>query len=205
LPIFSYMVSAGGRYDQVTDAVIASYLGIEPPHFAVASLTLLLPLGGHEVTDNEIASAEQRLNRLRHNPDQLLGEIEFDTAEDRHHALALADEKRRLVEAIAHEGADKKTIGRRIREINEELAMLMSPLAEQAAADVERLRAQRETAEVLRDRSYPVLPVGSARGGRQGAMTIVVSAGIPASHGHVLSVYHEPSPAAHGTDDRERT
>ncbi|MCE5203574.1 MAG: hypothetical protein LLG24_05105, partial [Actinomycetia bacterium] len=145
----------GGRYDQVTDAVIASYLGIEPPHFAVASLTLLLPLGGHEVTDDEIASAEQRLNRLRHNPDQLLGEIEFDTAEDRHHALALADEKRQLVQAIAQEGADKKMIGRRIREINEELAMLMSPLAEQAAADVERLRAQRETAEVLRDRSYP--------------------------------------------------
>lgn len=145
----------GGRYDQVTDAVIASYLGIEPPHFAVASLTLHLPLGGHVVADEEIAAAEQRLNRLQHNPDQLLAEIEFDSVEERMRAVALADEKCRLVAAITDAGADKKTIGQRIRAVNEELSNLMAPLALEAQADLERLRAQRDTSAVLTDRTYP--------------------------------------------------
>ncbi|MHB8705972.1 MAG: hypothetical protein ACYC77_05600 [Coriobacteriia bacterium] len=145
----------GGRYDQVTDAVIASYLGIEPPHFVVASLTLHLPLGGHVVADEEIAAAEQRLNRLQHNPDQLLAEIEFDTVEQRARAVALSAEKCDLVAAIAGADADKKTIGARIRAVNAELATLMAPLAVQAEADLLQLRAQRDTSAVLTDRTYP--------------------------------------------------
>ncbi|MGB4593140.1 MAG: hypothetical protein WBI63_05115 [Coriobacteriia bacterium] len=145
----------GGRYDQATDAVIASYLGIEPPHFVVASLTLYLPLGGHVVSDDEIASAERRLNRLRHNPDQLLAEIEFDSVDERKRAMALAQEKCDLVVAIADAGADKKAVGQRIRAVNEELAQLMAPLAVQAESDLEELRAQRDASAVLTDRTYP--------------------------------------------------
>lgn len=145
----------GGRYDQATDAVMASYLGIEPPHFVVASLTLYLPLGGHVVSDEEIAAAEQRLNRLTHNPDQLLGEIEFDSVDERIRATALAGEKCELVMAIADVGADKKAIGQRIRAVNEELAALMAPLAVLATSELEDLRAQRDASAVLTDRTYP--------------------------------------------------
>lgn len=145
----------GGRYDQVTDAVISAYLGIEPPHYAVASLTLYLPLGGHVVSDEEIAAAEQRLNRLTHNPDQLLSEIEFDSVAEREQAVALSAEKCDLVVRIASAGADKKAIGQRIRGINAELAALMAPLATEAAQELERLRVQRDAGAVLTDRTYP--------------------------------------------------
>lgn len=144
----------GGRYDEVTDGVIRRFLGIEPPRYVIASMTLLLPLGGHAVTEEEVAAAEQRLNRLRHNPDQLLGEIEFDTSSERELATSLSEEKCGLVVAIGESNADKKTIGARIREVNAELARLMEPLVAETALELGRLKSQRDAGEVLADRTY---------------------------------------------------
>jgi len=144
----------GGRYDEVTDGVIRRFLGIEPPRYVVASMTLHLPLGGHEVTEEEVALAEQRLNRLQHNPDQLLAEIEFDTASERELATSLSEEKCDLVVAIGRPDANKKEIGSRIRELNAELAQLMAPLIADTARELERLRVQRDAGDVLTDRTY---------------------------------------------------
>lgn len=144
----------GGRYDEVTDGVIRRFFGIEPPRYVVASMTLLLPLGGHAVTEEEVAAAEQRLNRLRHNPDQLLGEIEFDTSSERELATSLSEVKCGLVVAIGETNADKKAIGARIREVNTELARLMEPLVAETAVELERLKSQRDAGEVLADRTY---------------------------------------------------
>ncbi|MBE0475511.1 MAG: hypothetical protein IBX62_00180 [Coriobacteriia bacterium] len=145
----------GGRYDRVTDGVIRRFFGVDPPRYTVASMTMYLPLGGHIVGEGEVAAAEQRLRRLRHNPDQLLGEAEFESAEERRTAEALAEEKRALVESIRAPGADKKTLGGRIREVNEELAAMLAPMAEELRAERDRLAAMREATEVVTDRTYP--------------------------------------------------
>lgn len=145
----------GGRYDQVTDGVIARFFGFEPPRFAVASMTLYLPLGAHEVTDAEVAEVEQRLNRLAHNPDQLLGEMEFESMAERQRVTALAAEKCDLVLAIAEPDADKKTIGARIREVNAAMATLMEPFVRETQTELEELKTLRDASEVLTDRTYP--------------------------------------------------
>lgn len=146
----------GGRYDQVTDAVIAGYLGVEPPAFAVASMTMYLPLGAHIVDDAEIAAAKDRLNRLEHNPDALLGEVEFETADERIEAMALATEKRDLVARIAAPDADKKSIGLRIKEVNAQLASILAPMREELARELAVLENQRAAADILTDRTYPL-------------------------------------------------
>jgi len=145
----------GGRYDQVTDAVMGRYFDIEPPRYVVASMTLHLPLGAHVVTNEEVAVAEQRLHVLKHNPDQLLGEVEFDSADERRAASELAAHKRALIATIGGPDADRKRLGAEIRAVNAELTALLEPLAEHMRTDVERLKAQREVAEVLSDRTYP--------------------------------------------------
>jgi hypothetical protein len=145
----------GGRYDRVTDGVIRAYFGIEPPRFVVASLTMYLPLGAHVVTDDEIAEAKEQLNRLEHNPDALLGEVDFDDDAQMHRALALADEKRELVAAIATPGADKKAIGARIREINALIGQLLEPIRVAMQAELYSLEGQRADSEILTDRTYP--------------------------------------------------
>jgi hypothetical protein len=145
----------GGRYDQVTDDVIRRYYGVEAPRFAVASLTMYLPLGARVVSDEEIEALHMAINRLRHNPDQMLDEVDFDTNEERDRAASLAAEKRQLVEAIAVPDADKKTLGKRIRDVNEELASLLAPVEGEMRAQLERLLQLQEASDVLTDRTYP--------------------------------------------------
>jgi len=145
----------GGRYDSVTDGVCRRYFGVEPPTFVVASITMYLPIGAHIVTDEEIAAAKDRLNRLDHNPDALLGEVEFDSAAEHDAAIALAAEKTRLVAAIAQPGADRKTIGLSIKAANAELAALLAPLKKGLQDELAALESQMAAAEILTDRTYP--------------------------------------------------
>lgn len=145
----------GGRYDRVTDGVCRRYYHVEPPTFAVASITMYLPLGARIVTEDEVSSAKERINRLAHNPDALLGEVEFDSPQEQSRAAALAAEKSSLVVAIGQFDADKKTIGRRIREVNAELAELLSPLRAGMEAELASLQVQLEASEILTDRTYP--------------------------------------------------
>ena len=145
----------GGRYDQVTDDVFRRYLGIEPTPFVVASMTVYLPLGARVVTDAEVEAATMALNRFRHNPDQMLDDVEFDTAEDHTNAVALAGEKTSLVRAIAAPDADKKVVGARIREANARLAALLAPWEKELESDLDELRRMQQASEILTDRTYP--------------------------------------------------
>jgi len=145
----------GGRYDQVTDDVIRRYFGVEPPRHAVASMTMYLPLGAHVVRDDEVDSLSMALNRLRQNPDQMLGEVEFDTSSEREAANALAARKAALVAAIAAPGADKKSIGLEIRQVNAELAQLLAPIESEMRVELEQLEQMRAASEIFTDRTYP--------------------------------------------------
>ncbi len=147
--------AGGALYDVVTDAIVRRFYGAEPPRYVVASMTMYLPLGFHAVTSAEVAAAEEKLNRIAHNPDQLLDECAFEDPAERREAFALADEKARLTADIRREGADKKAIGARIREVNERLALLLSPLADELGRELESLKAQLEAADIMTDRTYP--------------------------------------------------
>ncbi len=147
--------TGGGRYDRVTDGVIRAFWKVEAPAFVVASMTMYLPLGARVVTPEEVDAVTQKINRLQHNPDQLLDEIEFDDADEHRRAAALADEKSRLVGDIALPDADKKTVGRRIREVNAELSALMEPYERALCDERDRLVEMQQASEILTDRTYP--------------------------------------------------
>lgn len=145
----------GGRYDRVTDGVMTRFFGVTPPPFAVASMTMYLPLGGHVVGDEELAVAKRRLHRIEHNPDAMLAEVEFDSAEQHDRATALAREKALLVGRIKEPDSDKKAIGARIREINAELGTILEPFADQLRAEAAALEGLAASSEVFSDRTYP--------------------------------------------------
>ena len=145
----------GARYDRVTDGVVRRFFGVEPPRYAVASLTVYLPLGAHLVSEDEVTAATERVNRFEHNPDALLDEVEFDSEDERAAALDLAAEKRSLVGTISGPDVDKKATGKRIREVNAALRALLEPIGRQLEDERARLAAEREAAEILTDRTYP--------------------------------------------------
>jgi hypothetical protein len=145
----------GDRYDRVTDGLAERWWGIELPPYAVASLTMYLPLGAVMVTDEDIAAVDRRLHRLAHNPDEALGDVTFDTVGERRIALALAEKKHALVAQISAPDADRKSLGGQIREVNDELAILVEPLAAELRERRERLLSQQRHAEIVTDRTYP--------------------------------------------------
>lgn len=147
--------TGGGRYDRVTDAVIPAYYGVAPPQFAVASMTMLLPLGARLASAEDVAALEHRIHRFTHNPDQVLDEVEFDTLDECQAAEELAARKRELVEAIGRADADRKTLGAEIRSANEDLGRLLRPMIAELTSTLERMHAERAAADVLTDRTYP--------------------------------------------------
>jgi hypothetical protein len=68
----------GGRYDQVTDRLLASHFGIDPPRFAIATGTLFFPgsVGRSRVC---MPCVEQEGHQLKHN---LLGEKKREILEE---------------------------------------------------------------------------------------------------------------------------
>lgn len=146
----------GGGYDRVTDDMFRRYYGVEPPVYVVASITMYLPLGMHAISEAEVSAVRERLNRLEHNPDAMLGDVDFDDEAEHHRAIDLAAEKSSLVAAIAAPDADKKALGLRIREVNAELAAFLAPLRKALGAELAALEAQRAAGEILTDRTYPL-------------------------------------------------
>ena|GEM_PF-521028 len=160
--------TGGARYDRVTDDVCRRYYGVEPPGFVCASLTLHLPSGMRTVSGDEVAAARAKLNRLKHNPDQALGEGALAeggapkgaSLADEHQrknaqALALCAEKTELVAAIARPGADKKELGTRIRAVNIALAAIVEPYRLELENELRVLEEGHRATEVLLDRTYP--------------------------------------------------
>jgi hypothetical protein len=145
----------GAKYERVTDRVAERLFGTTPPPFAVATMTLELELGTEPVSPAELRRAEQLVHELSHNPDRHIERIASDDPARAEEARGLAAEKARLVREISAEGADKKALGARIREVNDRLSSLAGPLVAAAEMELAQLRAAREAEEVLRDRTYP--------------------------------------------------
>jgi len=106
----------GGRYDQVTDRIIASFFKIEPPAFSVTTATLYFPMSVHRQRAC-LPCVMQQGHRLKHS---LLG-----------------GEKMQLVEAIS--GAPRRSHERY------ELFQQMRQRLSAAAAGDEMLQAWRQT------------------------------------------------------------
>jgi hypothetical protein len=62
----------GGKYDEVTDAIIRDFFGLEPPAFQVVTGTLHLPSRVFPTTPEAVAGLEVKLRRLHWNPEGFL-------------------------------------------------------------------------------------------------------------------------------------
>ena len=86
----------GGKYDEVTDAIIRDYFGIEPPAFQVLSATLHLPLPTFPTTPADVAALARRERDIIWNPQRHVPGPEGERPEvrelvQRHRELEAAD------------------------------------------------------------------------------------------------------------------
>lgn len=120
----------GAIYDELTDALIRDFYGIEPPEFLVLSATLHLPVVPPPGRP-DIESLERLLRDLHWNPDRHLSAA-VNLPE---WAAHLAAEKRELMSASFEDRAGCRRRFQRFREINDQLRPFVAAL---------RLRTQQE-------------------------------------------------------------
>jgi hypothetical protein len=130
----------GGKYDQVTDALIAEFFELEPLRFLVVSATLHLPVAHRTTTADDLRAVQQRLRELAWHPELYVQES-AGTLPDPAELIAA---KRAWIRTEPTPQDALRRFGE-IRRINE----LLQPYVE---ADRRRLQKDRDrTAQSLRD------------------------------------------------------
>lgn len=102
----------GGKYDEVTDALIARFYGLTPPRYLVLSATLLLPLPTAAVTSVDVADLARTKRDLWWNPQRHLPP---DQAGDLQH------EKQHWIDVPTITPAARAARYARLREVTQQL------------------------------------------------------------------------------------
>jgi hypothetical protein len=142
----------GGKYDEVTDAIIRDYFGIEPPAYQVLSATLHLPLPGFPSTEDDLNRAVRQVRDLHWNPQRHLSAEQRAKPE----VNAILDAHVRLVasEPAYAEHAARHEWFRALKELNEKLRPLVADRVPVAEAELARVRSEVDANAILRRRDY---------------------------------------------------
>lgn len=139
----------GARYDRVTDAVITEWYGVEPPPYAVATLSLALGLEAGYPPGEERA-LKQTLRAMRFNPQRF---VVGDAAGSR--VTELVRRKASLVATMHRPGVARRALTREIEAVNRELLAVIAPLVEKTEARLQRARIGELEWQASRYRGYP--------------------------------------------------
>src|SRR5439155_10700075 len=130
----------GGKYDEVTDAIIRDYFGVEPPAYQVLSATLHLPLPGFPSSHEDVQRAERLVRDLQWNPQRQLSAEQAGRPE----VKELIEAKAALAghEPPCTDRAARRQWYRRLHDLTGQLRRFMA--ARQAAAEAEFVRIRAE-------------------------------------------------------------
>ena len=142
----------GGKYDEVTDAIIRDYFGVEPPAYQVLSATLHLPLPGFPSTPDDLKRAERRVRDLHWNPQRHLAPENLTRPEVR--ALVACKATLARAEPPRTDHAARRDWFRALQKVTEELRPFVFKQEPVAKANLARVRAEIAANEVLRRRDY---------------------------------------------------
>lgn len=132
----------GGKYDEVTDAIIRGYFGVEPPRYGVLSATLHLPLPAFPATADTVRQLRRRVRDLRWNP-------------QRHGAGGPeADRKAALIRCVPTGRAERREWFRQLRDATERLQPLVTKEFTEAGEELREASHQAAANAILRRRDY---------------------------------------------------
>lgn len=135
----------GEHYDRITDRLIPELYGTSPPLFATASCTPAAP--GMEDPQPQLAHLKEKLREIKYHPESHIN----DTPE----IGPLVAKKQKLVKAIKETGADKKSIGLKISEVNANLNAMLAAKRKLFSEKIEKAEAELDRYRVIADRELP--------------------------------------------------
>jgi hypothetical protein len=137
----------GGKYDQLTDAIIREFFGIAPPEFVVASATMFLPFR-QTIASQSSQAAQRRLWELKYHGEQL-GDLQLDTPEFEQ----LVRRKQMLLQDIPPRG-EKWKWHREITRINSSLAQFAKHETLATQQQLEQAQHDARQQRIVRSREY---------------------------------------------------
>jgi hypothetical protein len=122
----------GAKYDELTDAIIRRFFGIEPPAYVTATATFRLPIDRPQVTIEDVREAAQTIRDARYRPEALLhnARVKNDAAlreqlaslaADKRDYLARHDLRRCLPEVFARLDALNRAMHELLQPVEREL------------------------------------------------------------------------------------
>lgn len=142
----------GGKYDQMTDAIIRHYFDIPAPPMIVATATLRLPLaeqlnlGTVQQNTHALQHASASAWHMRYHPEQHVTNSTSETQE-------LLERKRELLEAIPPRG-EKWDWHREITRVNQRLAELNTQAFEDSQKHLQQLATQTRQLKLATSREF---------------------------------------------------
>ena len=143
----------GAKYDQVTDAIIASFFQVEPPGFWTVSGTLHLPVPHCDGASTEVRLMRERLRRLEFQPERFVGDLELLGEEQEAQVRELEAEKWAWIDKkVTPENCRERFLT--IRRLNEGLQTWVEPLRNDTIRGLVRAEEASRTTSVLTWREY---------------------------------------------------
>jgi hypothetical protein len=141
----------GGKYDEVTDAIMRRYYAVEPPAYLVLSATLLLPLPHYPARPADCRRLGREARDLFYNPQRHLDDRGMSIPA----VAALLAEKQGLIREKPADRRGRRERFRRLREVTESLRAAVVGGLSEARRGLAGCEAGVRANEVLRRRDYP--------------------------------------------------
>lgn len=135
----------GGKYDEVTDALLRDYFGIEPPRYQVLSATLHLPLKTFRSTHDDVHRLHRRRRDLDWNPERFI---------DLREAIGLKRRKSELLEHPPTGKAKRRAWFRELQEVKREIRQFVTAQISDTERKWAHARSEVMANSILRRRDY---------------------------------------------------
>lgn len=146
----------GAKYDTITDEIVRTFFGVEPPAYACVTATLRLPVRRFGVEEKQIARARNQVRDIRYNPQRYLNQeiLSGPAATWIERREAAIQESDALHRARSRDRERRRAAYREIRRVNHEILTLQPDVIARAQGHLEQVRRQFESDRIALSREW---------------------------------------------------
>ncbi len=140
----------GGKYDELTDAIIRAFYGFDPPGFMILSATAWLPLPDFAVQPEQCAELARKARDLHWNPQRHLPPVVKSDPE----VQALVQEKQGWIDRIPANHAGRQQRFHKLQESTARMRALIRDQEQTLSQELRQCRRRLHANTVLHNREY---------------------------------------------------
>jgi len=144
----------GAKYDELTDAIIRRFFGLEPPLFLTVTATFQLPIARPTLSVDDLRQHQQRLRELDYHPERFAEQVASDAQAEFARLAGVKQELLRQLPALRASERSLKAWHDQVAATNQALATLLSEHRAQWTTDQPRLAEQLLAAQRLGSREF---------------------------------------------------